>query len=169
LVIPGTAGSLPEKFVVYKDKVYFLITNTGNVIQLWESDGTESGTRLLSSLASASNLISYNNNLYLSGRISNTDTVGAELYKFNLSDASLSVRDVSKVKINVFPNPSKGEINVTQITKGSFEIYDITGTIIKSGTFSNGKIPTSNKPGNYVLKIMSEDKKLTSSAKIIIQ
>lgn len=168
-IIPGTTGSFPEKMMVHKNKLYFLLTNTGNVRQLWESDGTESGTKLLSSVASASSLISYNDNLYMVGRVGSNDLIGIELYKVNLSDDILSSLDVSNTKISIYPNPSKGEVNVTKIQSGSFELYDVAGKLVKTGAFSNNKIFTGNLTGNYILKIRSQDNKTTSTTKIMIQ
>ena len=168
-IIPGSNGTFPEKMVVYKNKLYFLLTNTNSVRQLWETDGTEDGTKLVSSFGSASMLLTYNNNLYVVARISNSDQVGIELYKVNLADDTLAVSDVTNSKISIYPNPSKGDFNISNIKAGSFELYDFSGRLVKSGNFSDSKISTSSEAGNYILKVTSDDKKVNSTTKVIIQ
>lgn len=152
-IATGSTGSSPERMVVFKDKLYFLATNTGNVRQLWETDGTENGTKIVASLASASSLVVYNNQLYLSGRITNNDEVGAELYKVNLPDANLSAATSHAPEIKVFPNPSNGEFYLSNLKSGTFELFDLTGKLVKQGNFSGGKVAATVQPGYYILKV----------------
>jgi len=167
-IIPGTSGSFPEKFVVVKDKLYFFATSASNVKQVWETDGTDSGTKMLASIASGSSLVAYNDKLYVVARISSTDTIGTELYKVNLPEETLSVSEKDEFA-KIYPNPSKGEIFVTKVKFGSFEVSDMTGRIVKKDKFSNNKILTNVTAGTYFLKVLSDDSKTEFVTKIVIK
>ncbi|SDG47906.1 ELWxxDGT repeat protein [Epilithonimonas hungarica] len=168
-LFPGTSSSFPEKMVVYGNKLYFLMSNTGGARQLWETDGTENGTKLVASLATAFGMIVYNDNLYVAARITNTDQAGIELYKVNLGSETLSVSADATKKPVIYPNPSKGEIRISNVSSGSFELLDTTGRLVKAGKFNDNKINLNSKPGNYILKITSDDKKVNASNKVIVQ
>ncbi|WP_312768260.1 ELWxxDGT repeat protein [Epilithonimonas sp.] len=166
---PGSGSSFPEKMVVFKNKLYFLMSGTTGDKQIWETDGTESGTKMVSTLATGSGMFVYNDNLYVSARITSTDQVGIELYKVNLASETLAVSSASAKKLNIYPNPSKGEINIANLKSGSFNLYEPSGKLIKNGVFNNNKISLQTLPGTYILKITSEDKKVSTSEKVIIQ
>ncbi len=168
-IIPGTTGSFPEKLTVYKNKLYFFATNASNVKQLWESDGTDAGTKALVSIGTASALVIYNDTLYFSGRINNTDTLGVELYKINLQDDTLAASEMQNNNISVYPNPSRGEVFISNLKSGKFELYDTTGKLIKEGNFSDSKILLSAQQGVYVLKLKSENSKTNFVTRVIIK
>ncbi|WP_027381969.1 ELWxxDGT repeat protein [Epilithonimonas caeni] len=168
-LFPGSSSSFPEKMVVYGDKLYFLMSNTGGARQLWETDGTEGGTKLVESLAVASNLFVYNDNLYIVARITSTDQAGIELYKVNLGTGTLSVSTDITNKLVIYPNPSKGEINISKVESGTFDLFELSGKLVKRGSFNHNKIVTQVAPGTYILKITSDDKKVSTSEKVIIQ
>ncbi|UQB69359.1 T9SS type A sorting domain-containing protein [Epilithonimonas zeae] len=168
-LIPGSGSSFPEKMVVFKTKLYFLASGTTGDKQIWETDGTESGTKMVATLAAASGMLVYNDDLYVSARISSTDQAGIELYKVNLATETLGISSDSTKKLNIYPNPSKGEINIGNLKSGSFKLYEISGKLLKNGVFNNNKITVQALPGTYILKITSDDKKLTTSEKVIIQ
>ncbi|SHK73043.1 T9SS type A sorting domain-containing protein [Epilithonimonas mollis] len=165
----GSSSSFPEKLTVFGNKFYFLINNTGGARELWESDGTENGTKLVTAVAVASNLFVFNNDLYIVGRISSTDQFGIELYKVNLAAETLSVASSHTTKLNIYPNPTKGDINIKELKSGIYRLYDTSGKVIKSGNFDNNKIVAQILPGTYILNITSEDKKVNTSEKVIIQ
>jgi ELWxxDGT repeat protein len=154
---------------VYKNKLYFFATNASNVKQLWESDGTDAGTKALVSIGTASALVIYNDTLYFSGRINNTDTLGVELYKINLQDDTLAASEMQNNNISVYPNPSKGEVFISNLKSGKFELYDTTGKLIKGGNFSDSKILLSAQQGVYVLKLKSENSKTNFVTRVIIK
>ena len=168
-LVAGTFGSNPEKLVVVKDKLYFYATNSSNIKQIWESDGTEAGTKALATVSSSSSLVSYNDKLYAVARLSSTDAIGTELYKVNLPEESLAVSSEKNDAASIYPNPSKGEIFVTKVKAGSFELSDMTGRIVKKSSFSNSKIVTNVSAGTYLLKVMSDDSKNNFVTKIIIK
>ncbi len=168
-IVPGSGSSAPQNLTVFNDKLYFFVTNVGNVKQLWESDGTVAGTKSLADVNTVTGLYVYNNNLYFSGRVSIADQIGAELYKVNLPDATLAVSDSSKSEIKIYPNPSKGTFFVSGVKAGNFELYDFSGRLIKAGKISEGKVSVNAAAGNYILKVKSDDNKISQSQKVVIQ
>ena len=69
----------------------------------------------------------------------------------------LSVNDISKAQINIFPNPSSDFINIkSEDEMKSVKIYDIKGSVIKTENSSDktSKIDISTFPkGNYIISI----------------
>ncbi|OEJ98795.1 hypothetical protein A8C32_06250 [Flavivirga aquatica] len=75
----------------------------------------------------------------------------------NGSDLRLSKGDldINNTKIKVYPNPTRGLITITNLSKGdrlTWKLYNITGQIIKSGTQTEIDIEEINK-GLYILNI----------------
>jgi hypothetical protein len=91
-------------------------------------------------LATASNLFIYNDNLYIVARITSTDQAGIELYKVNLGTETLSVSADATKKPVIYPNPSKGEININSVKSGSFDLFELSGKLIRNGVFNHNKI-----------------------------
>ena len=76
-----------------------------------------------------------------------------------------TVNTQEKEKITVYPNPSSDIFNINSYsdTEKKYEVYDITGRIVKKGTLNSpiGKINLSDKKsGNYVLKIDNKSYKI---------
>ncbi len=70
---PGSGGISPKKLTVYNNKLYFsAYGGSNNGVQLWESDGTVGGTKLVTDIVASGNdytpvdLTVYNNKLYFS-------------------------------------------------------------------------------------------------------
>lgn len=168
-LVPRSGSSAPEKLMVSNDKLYFFVSMPGNVKQLWESDGTPQGTKALADVNTAGGLLVYNNNLYLSGRVSIADTIGAEFYKVNLPHAMLAVSDTLKLEIKICPNPSRGTFFVSGVKAGNFEFYEFSVRMLKAGKISEGKVSVNAAAGNYILKVKSDDNKISQSQKVVIQ
>ena len=69
--------------------------------------------------------------------------------------ATMAVSDVSKKSIQIFPNPVKDILNVSNVTlNSSYEIFNAAGQIVSSGNLGSGKI-TVNKleKGIYFINI----------------
>jgi ELWxxDGT repeat protein len=47
---PGTLGSNPSSFVPFRDRLYFLATDSDHGIELWRTDGTPEGTELFAEI-----------------------------------------------------------------------------------------------------------------------
>ena len=79
-----------------------------------------------------------------------------------------SVNDTEKSDITIYPNPSNGIIYINSKNKSqkNYEIYDITGRIVKKGILNNSvnKINLENvRSGNYLIKIGNKTFKLILS------
>ncbi len=86
----------------------------------------------------------------------------------NIEGSTLSATESNKGKtsVNVYPNPTKGDVNINADSKiNSIEIYDAQGRIIQKqiGVNSqNTKVSIrSNTSGMYILKIITEKETLT--------
>ncbi len=76
-----------------------------------------------------------------------------------------NIKEQTKSDIRVYPNPSNGifYINSKNKSQKKYEIYDITGRIVKKGILNNSinKINLENvKNGNYLIKINNKTFKL---------
>lgn len=86
--------------------------------------------------------------------------------------ASLSVDDIdNKTSLQIFPNPTTGEINVKHnFIQANYKIITIHGAIVTNGVFSSGheKLDVSSlAKGIYILKINTDNKSFTS--KLVIK
>ncbi|MEI7489175.1 MAG: T9SS type A sorting domain-containing protein, partial [Chryseobacterium sp.] len=86
----------------------------------------------------------------------------------NIEGSTLAVTESNKGKtsVNVYPNPTKGDVNIAADSKiNSIEIYDAQGRIIQKQTginSQNTKVSIhSNTSGMYILKIITEKETLT--------
>lgn len=95
----------------------------------------------------------------------NPNTVNFKPYK---CAEILAVTDVSKPKINVYPNPSKNHFFLETENAGNIIIQDISGKVVFSSLLNKGKneISTNLLPGMYIITQQSEGKKINT--KIII-
>ncbi|WP_028122419.1 right-handed parallel beta-helix repeat-containing protein [Epilithonimonas tenax] len=82
---------------------------------------------------------------------------------------TLAVSDVSKSKINLYPNPSKNHFFLETENAGNIVIQDLSGKVVHSAIVNKGKndITTNLQSGVYIITQQSEGKK--SNTKLIIQ
>jgi ELWxxDGT repeat protein len=109
--INPTSNSVPSNFTVLNGKLYFSATYspTGSATgtELWESDGTEDGTKMVmdiypgNSSSSPSNLFTFNDKIYFTGsmNINGTNTSGLIL-SYNLTDGLQTVSTTAKFATN---------------------------------------------------------------------
>jgi len=71
--------------------------------------------------------------------------------------------------VNIYPNPAKDDITINAPENSYFELYDMTGLLIKSAPVSNSTTISVNdvKSGIYFAKISNAGK--TSTIKIVIE
>jgi hypothetical protein len=77
-----------------------------------------------------------------------------------ITDQTASVSELSlSSQVTVFPNPSRNEFNVTGKANEtySFEVCDISGRIIDTGTFSGSTQLHIGSTGVYFVKVSGED------------
>lgn len=134
-----------------------------NSQQLWVTDGTPSGTEILTDingvnssilLVQPGSLIQFNNQLWFEGFSSAN---GSELT--SLMDTTLSLNELeNSSELSIYPNPTKGMLNInsnTVITK--VEIYNYLGQRVlftKNLTIDISAL----SPNPYILKIYSYQK-----------
>jgi len=67
------------------------------------------------------------------------------------SEIRMNTEDISNDKISISPNPNNGIFSINGLGLGfSYEIYDYSGELIKSGLYSSQGIEI-NEPGVYIL------------------
>ena len=81
----------------------------------------------------------------------------------------LSVSDVSKSSVKIYPNPSKNHFFLETESAGNMLIQDMSGKVVHSSIVTKGKneIKTNLKAGVYIITQQSEGKK--SNTKLIIK
>lgn len=96
----------------------------------------------------------------------NPNTISYKPYNCALP---LSVSDVSKSKLNIYPNPSKNHFFLEAENAGNIVIQDLSGKVVFSSIVSKGKneINTNLQSCVYIITQQSEGKK--SNTKLIIK
>jgi ELWxxDGT repeat protein len=160
------SNTISSNFVAIDNLVYFAAdSNSDGQRELWQTNGTVSGTVAVSSLVvgsinptNVSQLTKVGTNLFFAA----TDTDGQELFQY--IPQSLSIQNPDKLaSIVVYPNPSS---TVFQISNQSnltlqFELYDLLGKKIDGGTLINSTLSTDLKSGVYLLKLYNETQTIT--------
>ncbi|PZU83603.1 MAG: hypothetical protein DI529_12380 [Chryseobacterium sp.] len=168
---PGSAASNPNNLTELNGKLYFLASDGSGEARLYESDGTSDGTKLTLELKPGyTNFVlgkmeEYNGALYLSAKLSVAQ--GQELYKIDMP--TLNVENYSKKGIGLYPNPTNGELFFTGFEKGSYDLYDVKGSLIKKdGNIVNSKLQLNVPKGNYILVTKTVDGTVSTN-KIIVK
>jgi len=96
-------------------------------------------------------------------------TAGTVSYKPYNCALPLSVSDVSKSKLNIYPNPSKNHFFLETENAGNIVIQDLSGKVVFSSIVTKGRneINTNLQSGVYIVTQQSEGKK--SNTKLIIK
>lgn len=79
---------------------------------------------------------------------------------YTLNVGQLAVSDVKKNSVNVYPNPAKDVINISNVSsKAQFEIYSVGGQLVNQG-ITDGKVNVSKlTKGVYILSVESNGEK----------
>ncbi|MFA7686353.1 MAG: T9SS type A sorting domain-containing protein [Moheibacter sp.] len=85
-----------------------------------------------------------------------------------ISEETMSTQDVLNQSLQIYPNPSNGELNIQLKEKSnniSLNIYDLTGKRVAQNTFENSNKLNVNlshlPPGTYVIHLVADGKKWT--------
>ncbi|MDR1345093.1 MAG: choice-of-anchor J domain-containing protein [Bacteroidales bacterium] len=106
-------------------------------------------------------------NIYIAWR--HHDCYDAELLKIDDIDVSpkSGIEAATINNVNIYPNPSKGDVNITVSEKSNIKVYDITGKVIDTFALNAYTQRTINKvSGMYFIQVESNGK--TSIHKIVI-
>lgn len=161
--INPTGSSNPDNLIEYNGNLYFTANDGTNGTELWISDGTTAGTTMIelntSGDASATHLIVFNNELYLSADAG--VGIGQELYAYQ--DPGLSVGDLElESEISLFPNPTNNYFEIeTKETLTKVEIYSLQGQSVKSFNPQKQYDISDLSIGVYFVKIQANSGKTT--------
>jgi hypothetical protein len=83
-------------------------------------------------------------------------------FLLTVEDAPAGIKQIEQSLVKVSPNPSNGKFNLKTTAVTKFEIFDITGKLIKSGISRGNDILdlTKNSKGIYLLRANNEVQKL---------
>lgn len=101
------------------------------------------------------------NTVITTGACGGNLTSGNSTMTGDVHTSTLAISDVNKTKIQIFPNPVSDIISISGIEKAeSVHIYNMTGQLIRSESFSE-KINVSNlTSGVYLLRINTKDSQI---------
>jgi hypothetical protein len=75
-----------------------------------------------------------------------------------LDPATASIDELNFESISVYPNPTVNFVNIESISKGSYSIVDMNGSVVLSGEVSNKPVIVSNlNEGTYFININSDN------------
>lgn len=86
----------------------------------------------------------------------------SDLYKIHELSGSSAVTENSSEKTSLFPNPASEQLNLSNVSSGSFfQIFDLSGKLLQSGAYNGNAVSISNlSAGSYVLKVLGENEAL---------
>jgi ELWxxDGT repeat protein len=122
-IYPGIPNGITQYNVVtarYKNRMFFPGLDVAHGMEIWETDGTESGTKRLTDMAynfsgiyaDKQNFVVIGNHLYFTGA---TNEYGFEVWKL-LIDAPVSTEDLPRrtnLNVEIYPNPNQGIFHIT--------------------------------------------------------
>jgi ELWxxDGT repeat protein len=163
----GYFGPYNPEVIEWDNKLYFLGYDSTNGYELWSSDGTDQGTKLVFDInkgASSSiphNFTVLNNTLYFSA---DDGVTGDELWKIS-SLTGIAELVISDIKITIFPNPTKDILNITNEEKEPLtevRLYNLQGQMLKSNAFKDFSTQINVRdlpPATYLLEFWGENKR----------
>jgi ELWxxDGT repeat protein len=131
---PSSIHPNNELFVI-NSMVYFSAHNGTLGYELWKSDGTSIGTTLVKDImppgytsSSSSNPSGFFNNNGVLYFVAENGPNGQELWKYNTT-LGINENYKNEIGITVYPNPTKGIINVelTDLKETEFSFYNVAG------------------------------------------
>ena len=186
-VTDGTSGGTkrvttkveePYGFTLYKGVVYFSGQDSAHGRELWKTDGTESGTKLVADIDFTPAYSSPSNLIELNGKLMFT-TADQRLWTSDGTDPSIhEVR--SFLSVGNFVDMGTEAYFVALTSSGGWQIWSTDGTsasatnLVPENDGTNGYIPIieglitipgSNKPTNGADELFGDDKKNTIDGK----
>ncbi|MES2800328.1 MAG: ELWxxDGT repeat protein [Bacteroidota bacterium] len=151
------AGSNPTSLIGYNNTLFFNADDGLSGPELWASDGSEIGTELYydinpGTVGSYLGLFLESNNvLYFYAYHSNAAQKG--LWKLDNSTANLDENNIENNMI-IFPNPTKGKLQVKFEIAEEFKIIDLNGTVLTTSDFQQDHLidVSTYAPGIYFIR-----------------
>lgn len=152
---------------IYNGLYYFAGYSGPNLIELWQTDGTVSGTKKADSTTGGTGYFSTNWIYVNNGNVwlnANDGTAGFELYRYKVTTGSLT--KPVKQSVTIYPNPASGEIRFSR--SGLVTIYDLHGRVHLSCIAEGSDTDVSGlSPGMYTVTVKDENG--LYSGKLIIE
>ncbi|MBX7226753.1 MAG: T9SS type A sorting domain-containing protein [Chitinophagales bacterium] len=148
-------------FYPIQDKFYFVADN-GNKVQLWKSNGNNTDTVSFDLLMPQPNFdyqiescIKFRDKIYLKGAF---DESGIELWEY-APETITHVDQNSYERIQIFPNPSTGNITVRKNNANTADIivYDMLGNVAFVGKMDASIFHLQLNTGAYIIKVMTDN------------
>lgn len=150
-------------------KLYFTVTEEKTGAEVWETDGTIEGTKLIADVWKGT-FSSFPENLIVIGDFvycfATTPSTGKQLWRIaEINDKKIlsNENNMNEPILTVFPNPTSDIIAIKSdvINKGRVEVFDIKGMCVLQAELSEEKtISLESLPsGIYYTRITTKDKK----------
>ncbi|WP_420572843.1 T9SS type A sorting domain-containing protein [Kordia sp.] len=190
----GNQWSIPigdgtqQTFYVFQNKLYFKATdsfNGGNIadnLEPWESDGTASGTNMISDLNTSGNsmneynyFIGYNDKLFFTTNDFSNATLG-NLYVYDLTNTPIKISPPNTTATDVgtdFLRPIvfneslyiSASFEINNVDKGS-ELWKISDSTLSTDIIEEEKISIYPNPTSSILKINFSNNDIIKSVKL---
>lgn len=164
----GASGSSLSNLTGYNGKLYFSANDGLTGTELWESDGTDAGTKIVQNFVTGSgsfnptSLKVYSNALFFSGRVPTTG-VGAELYKYTPESGIALFADIFPGTTNSSPNlfvessDNKLYFKATNPASNSVKLFVTDGIAAPAVANSQYYVSTMGRSGSEILAGASLD------------
>jgi ELWxxDGT repeat protein len=155
--------------------LYFTAIQTGADYQLWISDGTAAGTKVIApAVASVTAptgqtseffMFDQDSSLYFAA---NYTSGGIELWKLkDTTGQSVGIASIAEASFALYPNPNNGtftlQLDDANFTKGTLQVYDAVGRKVYEQQVNSRKetIRMQQPAGIYTVKLQLGDAVLT--------
>jgi len=161
---PGDVAyhSNPAKFFPTEDLLFFVANDWIHGTELWQTDGTEQGTRMTADIWARSNESSDPGDFAQIGDylVFNAWYNKRTLFSLNLHPGSTAdVKEATRLSLfHIYPNPASTSIIIEPVSGSCFQytILDVSGRKVLNGSVPDGdqtKLDISSlKPGLYFMK-----------------
>lgn len=163
-VMIQSTSSIPRNLFTYDDRLYFVADDGSNGRQLWVSDGTVSGTEIVSpdvapNVDPLPEFYEFEQGIVDGTLYYTADYDGNGLRLYKLTTDHLSVEELTKDELTVYPNPVEDilhlESNAYQISE--VVLFSTTGQRLKSWEGQSEIDLSQFSQGSYFVKISTAD------------
>ena len=131
-------------------------------VEKYTADGKAKIKAKFSGVCSETNNRNFDVTLSLSNRIFTVTQDFTIRYTYE----AIGIEDFDYNDVNLYPNPTSNILNIVNCENSNYEIYDITGRIIRTGKINNDfeTLDISDlKNGNFFIKVLNKDNVYTKT------